>query len=119
MSRRSNAPVFWALFGGGGMLAALAGPVIVFVAGIALPLGLLLPTELQSYENMLEFARHPAGKIFLLTNIVLFAWHAAHRIYKSLHDIGIHPGPVPKLVCYGSAMAVSVAALGAAVTIGF
>src|SRR4029079_6144528 len=37
--RRSNAPVFWLLFGAGGMLCALLGPVLVFITGLAVPLG--------------------------------------------------------------------------------
>ena len=36
--RRSNAPVFWLLFGAGGMLCALLGPVLVFITGLAVPL---------------------------------------------------------------------------------
>ncbi|WP_369075236.1 fumarate reductase subunit D, partial [Aromatoleum toluclasticum] len=43
--KRSNAPIFWGLFGEGGMLAALFGPVLVFITGIAVPLGLLLPAD--------------------------------------------------------------------------
>jgi fumarate reductase subunit D len=37
--KRSNAPIFWALFGAGGMLSALLGPMLVFITGIAVPLG--------------------------------------------------------------------------------
>jgi len=38
MIKRSNKPIFRALFGAGGMLCALFGPVLVFIAGIAVPL---------------------------------------------------------------------------------
>ena len=37
--KRSNAPIFWPLFGAGGMLAALIGPALVFITGIAVPMG--------------------------------------------------------------------------------
>ena len=37
--KRSNAPIFWGLFGAGGMLSALLGPMLVFITGIAVPLG--------------------------------------------------------------------------------
>ena len=36
--KRSNAPVFWLLFGAGGMLSALLGAMLVFITGIALRL---------------------------------------------------------------------------------
>jgi len=35
--KRSNLPIFWSLFGAGGTLAALLGPVLVFITGIAAP----------------------------------------------------------------------------------
>ena len=38
--KRSNKPIFWSLFGAGGMLSALAGPALVFITGIAVPLGM-------------------------------------------------------------------------------
>ncbi|MEI6722867.1 MAG: fumarate reductase subunit D, partial [Betaproteobacteria bacterium] len=31
--KRSNAPIFWSLFGAGGMLSALTGPALVFITG--------------------------------------------------------------------------------------
>ena len=117
--KRSNAPVFWALFGAGGMLSALLGPMLVFITGIAVPLGLLLPRDLLSYPRMLAFAQHWAGKAFLFAVIVLFAWHAAHRIFHSLHDVGIHTGTPAKLLCYGGALLVTLLALWSLLVIGF
>lgn len=116
--KRSNAPIFWALFGAGGMLSALTGPVLVFVLGIAIPLGVLQP-DLLSYPNMLAFAQHPVGKLVILAVIILFLWHAAHRIFKSLHDIGIHPSPASRLACYGTAFVGSVLAIFGALMVGF
>lgn len=101
--KRSNAPIFWALFGGGGMLSALIGPMLVFITGIAVPLGLLLPADTMSYPKMLAFAQNWIGKGFIFAVIALFLWHAAHRIYHTLHDVGIHAGLFAKLICYGSA----------------
>jgi len=116
---RSNAPIFWALFGAGGMLSALAGPVLVFIVGLAVPLGILLPTNTMSYPRMLAFSQHIVGKLILLAIIVLFLWHAAHRIYKSLHDVGIHPSPQSKLACYGTAMIGSLIAVYCLLSVGF
>jgi fumarate reductase subunit D len=117
--RRSNAPIFWALFGAGGMLSALLGPMLVFITGVAVPRGLLLPQDLLAYPRMLAFAQHWAGKIFVFAVVALFIWHAAHRILKSLHDFGVHPGTAAKLACYGSALVVTLLALGSLLSIGF
>ena len=108
--KRSNAPIFWALFGAGGMLSALIGAVLVFITGIAAPSGTLLPREMLSYTHVQAFAQHWAGKGFLFVIISLFLWHSAHRIFHTLHDIGIHAGLVAKLFCYGGAMAGTLAA---------
>ena len=117
--KRSNAPIFWALFGAGGMLSALLGPMLVFITGVAVPLGLLLPRESMSYPRMLALAQNGLGKCFLLAVIALFAWHAAHRIFHSLHDIGIHTGMVAKLACYGSALAITVVTAWNLLAVGF
>lgn len=119
MTKRSNAPVFWLLFGAGGMLSALLGPMLVFITGIAVPLGLLLHPDTMSYAHMLVFAQHWAGKGFVLAVIALFAWHAAHRIFHSLHDIGVPTGAPAKLICYGSALVMSIAAAWGLLSIGF
>lgn len=103
--KRSNAPIFWALFGAGGMLSALIGAVLVFITGIAAPLAILLPREMLSYSRVLAVTQHWTGKGILFVIISLFLWHSAHRIFHTLHDIGVHAGLVAKLVCYGFAMA--------------
>jgi fumarate reductase subunit D len=117
--KRSNAPIFWGLFGAGGMLSALIAPMLVFITGIAVPLGFTLPPDFMSYPRMLAFAQHWAGKSFVFVVIALFIWHAAHRIFHSLHDIGIHTGVLARLLCYGGALAVTLLALARLWIIGF
>jgi len=117
--KRSNAPIFWLLFGAGGMLAALLGPMLVFITGLAVPLGWPLPSDLLSYPRVLALAQHWIGKGFLFVVIALFAWHAAHRVLCSLHDLGIHKGLVAKLACYGSALALTVIAGSSLLRLGF
>lgn len=119
MKKRSNAPIFWALFGAGGMLSALTGPILVFMTGIAIPMGFLLAPEVMSYPRMLGFAQHFIGKLCILAVIILYLWHAAHRIFKSLHDVGIHPSPASKLACYGTAFIGSVLAVYGVLSVGF
>ena len=103
--RRSHAPVFWVLFGAGGMLAALIGPMLVLITGVAVPLGLGLPADAMRYSNMLALAHDWLGKGLLFAIVSLFLWHAAHRILHSLHDLGVGSGPLARAACYGSALA--------------
>lgn len=117
--KRSNAPIFWLMFGAGGMLSALFGTVLVFITGLAVPLGFTLRSDLLSYPRVLAFAHHFIGKGFLFVIIALFAWHAVHRIFHSLHDVGIHNGALAKLVCYGGALAITVITAVSLLSIGF
>lgn len=117
--KRSNAPIFWGLFGAGGMLSALLGPILVFITGLAVPLGFLLAPDAMSYPNMLAFAQHWIGKAFLFAIVSLFLWHAAHRIFHNLHDIGIHGGPGAKLLTYGVALLGTLVAGFALLAVGF
>lgn len=99
--KRSNAPIFWLLFGAGGMLSALIGPALVFITGVAVPTGVLFAPDAMSYAHMHAFAHSLLGKGFIFAVIALFLWHAGHRIFHSLHDVGIHAGSGAKLICYG------------------
>ncbi len=101
---RSNAPIFWGLFGAGGMLSALFVPMMIFITGIAVPLGLLLPAGTMSYPKMLAFAQNFIGKGFIFAIISLSLWFAVHRAYHSLHEFGIHAGVGAKVLCYGFAL---------------
>ena len=116
--KRSNAPMFWSLFGAGGVLSALVGPVLVFITGIAAPTGVGMPQGAIDYSRALAFAQSAGGKIALFAVIALFLWHAAHRIYHCLHDFGVHPGTGTKVLLYGSAFAGSVAAAWLLLAIG-
>ena len=117
--KRSNAPIFWGLFGAGGMVAALVGPMLVFITGIAVPLGFLLPADTMSFTKVHAFAQNFIGKGFIFAVIALFLWHAVHRIYHSLHEFGIHAGFGAKLLCYGTALVCSVICAVVLLGIGF
>ena len=107
--KRSNKPIFWSLFGAGGMLSALIGPVLIFITGIAVPLG-WLNRQAMSYERMLTFARNPFGKIAIVLVIGLFLFHALHRMYHSVHDFGVHVTPAMKAGFHGVALLGTLAA---------
>ena len=67
---------------------------------------------------MLAFAQNWLGKAFLFFVISLFAWHAAHRIFYSLHDVGVPAGRLARLLCYGSALAITLVAAGSVLAVG-
>jgi fumarate reductase subunit D len=117
--KRSNEPVFWALFGAGGMLSALTGVALVFVTGIGVPLALLLSPQLMSYANMLAFAQYWPGKLVIFAVITLFLWHATLRILLLLHDFGIRAGPATALLGNGLALLCTLAAAYFLLALGF
>jgi fumarate reductase subunit D len=116
--KRSNEPIFWSLFGAGGMLAALIGPALVFITGIAVPLGLVFAPDTMSYAHMMALAQSWLGKCILFAIVALFLWHAAHRIAILLHDFGVHAVAVVKVFCYGGALLGTVLAGYALLAIG-
>ncbi len=115
--KRSHAPIFWLLFGAGGMIAALCGVAMVWIGNFDAAFGLVLNPNLLRFENMQAFAQHPIGMLFLFVTTSLFAWHAMHRIFHSLHDVGISAGTAAKLICYGGAMAITITAGTALLTL--
>jgi len=117
--KRSNAPIFWLLFGAGGMLSALLGTALVFITGLAAPLGWRMGDAVNSYPRVLAFSQNWIGKGFLFVVVSLFAWHAVHRIFHSLHDVGIPTGTGAKLLCYGTALTLTLIAAGSLLAIGF
>jgi fumarate reductase subunit D len=105
MPKRSHEPIFWALFGAGGMAAALALPALVVITGLLWPLG-LMPEASLGHARVADFAGSLLGGLVLFGVISLALWHAAHRIFHSLHDFGVSRGLwLWKLVCYGAALA--------------
>lgn len=116
--KRSHEPVFWMLFGAGGMLSALVGPVLIFITGIGVPLALLLPADTLDYARVLALVRHPVGQLGLLGVISLFLFHGCHRMLHSLHDLGVHTGAWARWCFYGFATVGSIATATVLLRIG-
>ncbi|MCM2678430.1 fumarate reductase subunit FrdD [Echinimonas agarilytica] len=111
---RADEPIFWGLFGGGGVVAAFATPVLILITGLLVPLGIL---QLE-YANVAAFANHWIGKIVIVTVISLPMWHACHRIFHAMHDFKIDTARgFFKLFWYGLAFAVTVACVAYLVTL--
>ena len=108
MRKRSNAPVYWSLFGAGGMLSALVAPgiVVALIGGV-------------DYARLHAIAQSFLGKGFLFAVATLFLWHAAHRIFHTLHDFGVKPGAGAWLACYGVAIGGTIVSASALLRIGF
>jgi len=116
--RRSNEPIFWGLFGAGGMLTAFVSPVLILITGILLPLG-LLPADALDYQQLLGLTQNWLVKGILLIIIALPLWHTMHRIFHGLHDVGVHFGhSFFKWLCYGFAFIMTVATATLLVQIG-
>jgi fumarate reductase subunit D len=117
--KRSHEPIFWSLFGAGGVLSALVAPILIFITGIIAPIGLWMPPQALEYSRVLAFAQHWLGKLLILAVISLFLFHAAHRIYHGLHDIGVHAGAGAMAAAYGGALLGSLIAAYLLFAIGF
>jgi fumarate reductase subunit D len=117
--KRTITPVFWLLFGAGGMVAALFGPALVLITGLAAPTGVGLSPAFMAYARASAFAHNPIGKLVLLAIIVPFVWHGAERIYLTLGDM--HAGSKPMLAwsCYGLAAVLTAVTIIALLAIGF
>jgi len=108
--RRSDEPVYWLLFGAGGVVTALLLPILVLITGILVPIG-LLDADTLSYDKVRAFAGSWWGAPILLAAIALPICHGMHRIYHGLHDLGIHTTRLHHYLFYGFAFLVSAAAL--------
>ena len=103
MAKRSFEPFLWSLFSAGGVVAAFLIPVLLFLYGLAFPLGWL---PAPGYRETLALVRHPLTRLvlFVLCSLPLFHW--AHRFRFTLYD-GLqikHLNEVITVLCYGGAV---------------
>lgn len=109
MAKRTVEPYVWLLFSGGGVVAALALPVLLFLFGVAFPLGLISPPD---YADLLALLRNPLTRLGLLAVCALSLVHAAHRLRFTVQDalqLQRYDRPIAAM-SYGGALTGAVAA---------
>ncbi|WP_141809384.1 fumarate reductase subunit FrdD [Nocardia bhagyanarayanae] len=102
-NKRSPEPLAWLLFSAGGMAAALLVPVLLFLFGLAFPLG-WLPAPDHAY--LLSVLRHPLTRLILFGLCVLALFHWAHRFrYTLAHGLRLERfSALIVAICYGAAV---------------
>jgi fumarate reductase subunit D len=102
-------PLVWLAFSGGGVAAATFLPVLTFLFALAFPLGWIDP---PSYDRIASILGHPITFLVLLGLFPVMLIHAAHRFRYTLYDgLQVKHQVVVGLLCYGTALALSLAAL--------
>ncbi len=97
---KSNEPFWWALFGAGGMVAALFMPITIVITSV------LVMCNAETPDQLGRLFGNPLVRIYLFVLISLPMFHWAHRFRFTLVDLGLKAakGPIAVL-CYGSALA--------------
>lgn len=108
---RSDEPMYWLLFGAGGMVASMVLPAIMVVliaAGYTsddLNSGVLNLNQVHNIFSNWLLSLIVFGVVFLLS------FYALHRMHHSSHDFGIH-SKLTWYIAYGLAATVSFVSLG-------
>ena len=109
MTKRRVEPFVWLMFSGGGVLAAVFLPVLVFLFGLAYPLGWLSEPD---HEHLSAVLGNPLTRLLLLGLFVLLLVHSAHRFRYTLYDgMQVKAKKTVAVLCYGAAVVASVAAV--------
>ncbi len=93
----------WLLFSSGGVMAALFVPVLLFLFGVAFPLGWITPPD---HDHLLGVVSHPLTMLVAFGLCVLALFHWAHRFRYTLYD-GLQLKRLDRLIaagCYGGAV---------------
>jgi fumarate reductase subunit D len=104
--RTSPEPFLWLLFSAGGVATALTVPVVLFLFGLAFPLGWLDP---PSYDQIYTLLRNPLTRLVVIGLCGLALAHAAHRLRHTIRD-GLQlqrHGSAIAAGCYGAAAVVT------------
>lgn len=115
LPKRSDEPVWWALFSAGGVCFAVVVPGAILTLALLPAFGGIMADNL-SYARISALLYQSlwglAGLAFVGSVICLPLFHAAHRIHHGLHDLQLGGGLLSKVTCYGLAALGSAAAIG-------
>ena len=103
MIKRHPEPLLWMLFSAGGVISGMLMPALLFLFGIAFPLGWLSP---PTHEGMAAVLANPIAALTLFALCALSLFHWAHRFRHTLYD-GLqikHLEEVIATICYGGAI---------------
>lgn len=100
---RTNETFNWALFGGGGMISVFIMPVLIVVFAFLVPFG-AFGDAATTYERVSGFLTNWVVYLGMSLVLALVLWHAAHRLFHSLHDLKIHPPEIVRWAIYGVAL---------------
>jgi len=107
-SRPPVEPFLWLGFTSGGALAALFAPILLFLFGVAFPLGWIDPPD---HDHLVAVVSNPVTIVVVFVVFSLCLVHAAHRFRYTLYD-GLrmqHLNELIAVLCYGGAVLGSVA----------
>ena len=109
MGKQTYEPLLWLLFSAGGVMAALMIPILVFLFGVAFPLGWISP---PGHAHLVAVISHPLTRVVVFLLCLLCLLHWAHRFRYTLYD-GLQIKHLNELVatfCYGGAILGSIIA---------
>ncbi len=79
--------ILWSIFSAGGFIAAFLLPVLIYLVGIAYPLGLWPITSRDPTTLILD--HHHLGTLFLFVTVAGSLYHGIFRFQSTLTEIGL------------------------------
>jgi len=79
--------ILWGVFSVGGFIAAFLLPVLIYIVGIAYPLGLWPISGQDPTTSILN--HHHLGTLFLFVTIAGSLYHGIYRFQSTLTELGL------------------------------
>jgi fumarate reductase subunit D len=79
--------ILWGVFSAGGFIAAFLLPVLIYVVGVAYPLGLWPVASGDPTTSILD--HHHLGTLFLFVTVAGSLYHGIFRFQSTLTEVGL------------------------------